>query len=129
MDYTKDITNHQKGKHFSLGDRRELQGILSDSSKQYSLRQLAKYFNCAPNTIRNELKRGAHPHTGRYELLVLNVPILLAIATVFASLKDFLQVILLLGLFEKYCKNTGLWMPAMAMPWTIIYFLSKKLCA
>ena len=43
MDYTKDITNHQKGKHFSLGDRRELQGILSDSSKQYSLRQLAKY--------------------------------------------------------------------------------------
>ena len=51
MDYTKDITNHQKGKHFSLGDRRELQGILSDSSKQYSLRQLAKYFNCAPNTI------------------------------------------------------------------------------
>ena len=25
MDYTKDITNHQKGKHFSLGDRRELQ--------------------------------------------------------------------------------------------------------
>ena len=66
MDYTKDITNHQKGKHFSLGDRRELQGILSDSSKQYSLRQLAKYFNCAPNTIRNELKRGAHPHTGRY---------------------------------------------------------------
>ena len=66
MDYTKDITNHQKGKHFSLGDRRELQGILSDSSKQYSLRQPAKYFNCAPNTIRNELKRGAHPHTGRY---------------------------------------------------------------
>ena len=66
MDYTKDITNHQKGKHFSLGDRRELQGILSDSSKQYSLRQLAKYFNCAPNTIRKELKRGAHLHTGRY---------------------------------------------------------------
>ena len=50
------------------------------------------------------------------ELLVLNVPILLAIATVFASLKDFLQVILLLGLFEKYCKNTGLWMPAMLCP-------------
>ena len=55
MDYTKDITNHQKGKHFSLGDRRELLGMLSDSSKLYSLRQLAKFFNCAPNTIRNEL--------------------------------------------------------------------------
>lgn len=66
MDYVKDITNHQKGKHFSLGDRRELQGILSNSSNKYSLRQLAKHFNCAPNTIRNELKRGARPHTGRY---------------------------------------------------------------
>lgn len=66
MDYVKDITNHQKGKHFSLGDRRELQGILSNSSNKHSLRQLAKHFNCAPNTIRNELKRGAHPHTGRY---------------------------------------------------------------
>ena len=63
MDYIKDITNHQKGKRFSLGDRRELQGILSDNSKQYSLRQLAKHFNCAPNTIRNELKRGAHPYS------------------------------------------------------------------
>lgn len=128
MDYTKDITNHQKGKHFSLGDRRELQGILSDSSKQYSLRQLAKYFNCAPNTIRNSSVVLILIPVDM-ELLVLNVPILLAIATVFASLKDFLQVILLLGLFEKYCKNTGLWMPAMAMHWTIIYFLSKKLCA
>ena len=39
--------------------------ILFDSSKHYSLRQLAKHFNCAPNTIRNELKRGAHPHIGR----------------------------------------------------------------
>ncbi len=116
MDYTKDITNHQKGKHFSLGDRRELQGILSDSSKQYSLRQLAKYFNCAPNTIRNELKRGAHPHTGRYGAARAQRAYIASHRTVFASLKDFLQVILLLGLFEKYCKNTGLWMPAMAMP-------------
>lgn len=64
MDYTKDITNHKKGKQ---GDRRELQGILSDRSKQYSLRQMAKHFDCAPNTIRNELKRGAHSHTCRYE--------------------------------------------------------------
>ena len=39
---------------------------MSDNSKQYSLRQLAKHFKCAPNTIKNELKRGAHPHTGRY---------------------------------------------------------------
>ncbi len=29
MDYTQDTTKHTKGKHFSYGDRRELQGILS----------------------------------------------------------------------------------------------------
>ncbi len=58
--------NTQKGKHFSYGDRRELQGILSNKSVRYSLRQLARHFNCDPNTIRNELKRGAHHNTGRY---------------------------------------------------------------
>ena len=66
MDYTQDTTKHIKGKHFSYGDRRELQGILSNKSVRYSLRQLARHFNCAPNTIRNELKRGAHHNTGRY---------------------------------------------------------------
>ena len=55
MDYTQDTTKHTKGKHFSYGDRRELQGILSNKSVRYSLRQLARHFNCAPNTIRNEL--------------------------------------------------------------------------
>ena len=50
----------------SYGDRRELQGMLSNKSVHYSLRQLARYFNCSPNTIRNELKRGAHHNTGRY---------------------------------------------------------------
>ena len=66
MDYTQDTTKHIKSKHFSYGDRRELQGILSNKSVRYSLRQLARHFNCAPNTIRNELKRGAHHNTGRY---------------------------------------------------------------
>ena len=66
MDYTQDTTKHIKGKHFSYGDRRELQGMLSNKSVRYSLRQLARHFNCAPNTIRNELKRGAHHNTGRY---------------------------------------------------------------
>ena len=51
MDYTQDTTKHTKGKHFSYGDRRELQGILSNKSVRYSLRQLARHFNCAPNTI------------------------------------------------------------------------------
>ena len=46
--------------------RRELQGMLSNKSARYSLRQLARHFNCAPNTIRNELKCGAHHNTGRY---------------------------------------------------------------
>ena len=50
------------------------------------------------------------------ELLFINVPILLAIVTVFAGLKGFLQVILLPGLLEKYCKDIGLWMPAMVVP-------------
>ena len=63
MDYTQDTTKHTKGKHFSYGDRRELQGMLSNKSVRYSLRQLARHFNCAPNTIRNELKRGAHHNT------------------------------------------------------------------
>ncbi len=53
MDCTKDTTKHVKGKHFSYGDRRELQGILSNKSVRYSLRQLARHFNCAPNTIRD----------------------------------------------------------------------------
>ena len=126
MDYIKDITNHQKGKHFSLGDRREfcltaLNSILFVSwQSTLTVLQILSGKNSSVVLIFIPADM---------ELLVLNVPILLAIATVFASLKDFLQVILLLGLFEKYCKNTGLWMPAMAMPWTIIYFLSKKLCA
>ena len=66
MDHTQDTTKREKNKHFSYGDRRELQGMLSNESIRYSLRQLARHFNCAPNTIRNELKRGAHPNTGRY---------------------------------------------------------------
>lgn len=114
MDYTKDITNHQKDKHFSLRDCRELQGILSDNSKQYSMRQLAKYFNWqSTSTVLQILSRLNSSVVlilipVDMELLVLNVPILLAIATVFAGLKGFLKVILLLGLFEKYCENTGL---------------------
>ncbi len=53
MDYTQDTTKHVKNKHFSYGDRRELQGMLSNKSVRYSLRQLARHFNCSPNTIRN----------------------------------------------------------------------------
>ena len=32
MDYTQDTTKYVKGKHFSYGDRRELQGMLSNKS-------------------------------------------------------------------------------------------------
>ena len=66
MDYTQNTTKHTNGKHFSYGDRRELQGMLSNKSVRYSLRQLARHFNCAPNTICNELKRGTHHNTGIY---------------------------------------------------------------
>ena len=37
MDYTQDTTKHIKGKHFSYGDRRELQGILSNKFVHFSL--------------------------------------------------------------------------------------------
>lgn len=116
MDYTKDITNHQKGKHFSL----ETAG----NYKEFCLTALNSILFVSWQSILTVLQILSGMNSSvvlilipvDMELLVLNVPILLAIATVFASLKDFLQVILLLGLFEKYCKNTGLWMPAMAMP-------------
>ena len=35
MDYTQDTIKHVKGKHFSYGDRRELQGMLSNKSVRY----------------------------------------------------------------------------------------------
>ena len=66
MDYTVDTIKHLKVNLFSYCFRRELQGMLSNKSVHYSLRQLARHCNCAPNTIRNELKRGAHHNTGRY---------------------------------------------------------------
>ena len=69
MDYPKDNTYHQKGKHFSKENRSELQGILRTAKRlgqTLSLRQLAKMLNCSPNTIRNEKKRGAHPKTDNY---------------------------------------------------------------
>jgi len=66
MDYSKDTTFHKKGEHFSKNDRYELQGILKAFPGKPSLRELAVMLNCAPNTVRNELERGAHPHTGKY---------------------------------------------------------------
>ena len=65
MDYTTDITIHIKGKHFSIGDRRELQGILYGASRSPLFRKLAEQFNFSPNTIRNKLQRGAHLNTGK----------------------------------------------------------------
>lgn len=112
MDYTKDITNHQKGKYFSLGDRREfcltaLNSILCVNWQSTStVLQILSRMNSSVVLILIPVDM---------EMLMLNVPILLAIATLFAGLKDFLQVILLLVLFEQHCKNTGLWMPAMVI--------------
>lgn len=66
MDYYKDTTKHSKGKHLSYGDRRELQGLLSNKSAHYSFRQLVKYSKCVPNTILNKIKYDVHHNTGRY---------------------------------------------------------------
>lgn len=69
MDRSKNTTIHEKGKHFSKADRQELQGILRFTrviKQALSLRKFAVLMNCSPNTIRKELIRGAHPHTGHY---------------------------------------------------------------
>ena len=45
MDYTQDTTKHIKGKHFSYGDRRELQGMLSAISMRCYFIQIVNKFN------------------------------------------------------------------------------------
>ncbi len=115
MDYTQDTTKHIKGKHFSYGDRRELQGILSNKSVRYSLRQLARHFNCAPNTIRNELKRGAHHNTGRYGARRAQNAYEQSHANSIRNLEDFCPVSLSPGLLKWFLKKGGPWTPVTVM--------------
>ena len=89
MDYTQDTTKHVKNKHFSYGDRRELQGMLSNKSVRYSLRQLARHFNCAPNTIRNELNVVLIIIPVDMELDVLKMHMIKVMPTALRNPKDF----------------------------------------
>ena len=48
-------TKHEKGKHFSYYDRVLIQIRLKDG---WSANKIAKEIGCAPNTVRNEIRRG-----------------------------------------------------------------------
>ena len=105
MDYTQDTTKYIKGKHFSYGDRIELQGILSNKFVHFSLHMLAKHFNCAPNTIRNEIRRGAHPNTGRYSAARAQKTYLKSHANSIKKTRRFLCCKFVLWVVEKVLKD------------------------
>lgn len=50
----------KRGKHLNFKDRGIIKALHAEG---YSRRQIAKKMNCAPNTIKNELKRGTLPKT------------------------------------------------------------------
>ena len=56
MDYAHSTTTeHQKGKHLSYEERILIQLRLKDN---WSANKIAKEIGCAPNTVRNEIRRG-----------------------------------------------------------------------
>ena len=55
MDQLNSTTQHQKGKHLSFEERVIIQTRLKD---KLSPNKIAKELGCAPNTVRNEIKRG-----------------------------------------------------------------------
>lgn len=48
-------TEHRKGKHLSFEERVVIQTRLKDG---WSPNRIAREIGCAPNTVRNEIKRG-----------------------------------------------------------------------
>ena len=56
MDQAYSTTNRRKGKHLTIEDRYVIQLRLKDG---LSVLEIAKELNCAPNTVRNEIKRGS----------------------------------------------------------------------
>ena len=56
MDYVySTTTKHEKGKHLSYDERVLIQIRLKDG---WSANKIAKEIGCAPNTVRNEIRRG-----------------------------------------------------------------------
>ena len=65
MDYTQYITNgaeRKPGKHLTREDRGAIEAM---KKLGQSNRAIARYLNCSPTTVSNELKRGTRPRTGR----------------------------------------------------------------
>ena len=55
MDQVHSTTEHRKGKHLSFEERVVIQTRLKDG---WSPNKIAREIGCAPNTVRNEIKRG-----------------------------------------------------------------------
>ena len=55
MDQVHSATEHRKGKHLSFEERVVIQTRLKDG---WTPNRIAGELGCAPNTVRNEIKRG-----------------------------------------------------------------------
>ena len=55
MDQVHSTTEHRKGKHLSFEERVVIQTRLKDG---WTPNRIAGELGCAPNTVRNEIKRG-----------------------------------------------------------------------
>lgn len=65
MDHTQYSTNkaeRKPGKHLTREDRGTIEAM---KKLVQSNRAIARYLNCSPTTVSNELKRGMRPRTGR----------------------------------------------------------------
>ena len=65
MDHTQYTTNkaeRKPGKHLTREDRGAIEAM---KKLGQSNRAIARYLNCSPTTVSNELKRGTRPRTGR----------------------------------------------------------------
>ena len=65
MDHTQYTTNNAErkpGKHLTREDRGAIEAM---KKLGQSNRAIARYLNCSPTTVSNELKRGTRPRTGR----------------------------------------------------------------
>ena len=59
MDYPNHITNHEKGKHLTYEDYVIIELRLKDGWKPNAIAK--KELHCAPNTVRNIIKKGMTP--------------------------------------------------------------------
>ena len=65
MDHTQYTTNkadRKPGKHLTREDRGAIEAM---KKLGQSNRAIARYLNCSPTTVSNELKRGTRPKNGR----------------------------------------------------------------